>query len=201
MTTHHVLIDYENVQPKDVAALKGHPVRVVLFVGANQTKVSFELASALQPLGDRAEYVHIGGTGRNALDFHLAFHLGQLAERNPGDVFHIVSKDTGFDPLVRSMRSSGLKVTRSNDLGEISFETPAVEKSDDEKIATIVRDLSRRGPAAPRRVKTLTSTVHALFAKKLPEGEVSRLVELLRERGHVIVDGSKVTYTLPQTGG
>jgi hypothetical protein len=194
MTVHHVLIDYENVQPKNVEALKGHPVRVILFVGANQTKVPFELAAALQALGEHAEYRQISGSGRNALDFHVAFHLGELIERNPDDVFHIISKDTGFDPLIRHLESRGIKAKRSRDLTEIPFLQIPAEKSDEEKIAAIVKNLTGRAQSRPRRVRTLANMINSLFAKNLSEAELMRIVDLLREQGHISIDGSKVSY-------
>ncbi|MCI5197164.1 MAG: hypothetical protein D3919_13250 [Candidatus Electrothrix sp. AW5] len=52
MKTNYVLIDYENVQPRNIAILKNHPFKVVVFVGANQTKIPFELAEALHGNGD-----------------------------------------------------------------------------------------------------------------------------------------------------
>ena len=51
MKKNYVLIDYENVQPKNLARLNGHPFKVLVFIGANQEKVPFELASTLQSLG------------------------------------------------------------------------------------------------------------------------------------------------------
>ena len=45
MKTHYILIDFENVQPKNLAILNGHPFKVLVFVGANQTRVPLELAS------------------------------------------------------------------------------------------------------------------------------------------------------------
>jgi hypothetical protein len=95
LKNNYILIDYENVQPKNLAILNGHPVKVIVFVGANQAKVPFDLASSLQALGSNAEYVKIRGNGSNALDFHIAFYIGQLAERDPYAYFHIISKDTG----------------------------------------------------------------------------------------------------------
>ena len=71
--TNYVLIDYENVQPEAMAVLAQEHFKVIVFVGANQAKVTFEVASALQQMGDRAEYVKITGNGSNALDFHIAF--------------------------------------------------------------------------------------------------------------------------------
>jgi len=57
LKTNYLLIDYENVQPKSLSALNGHPFKVIVFLGANQGKVSVEVAKALQSLGSNAEYV------------------------------------------------------------------------------------------------------------------------------------------------
>jgi hypothetical protein len=43
-----VLIDYENVQPGDLSGLDAEYFRVLLFVGANQTKLPFEIAATMQ---------------------------------------------------------------------------------------------------------------------------------------------------------
>lgn len=67
----YVLIDFENVQPKNLELLSKHPFRILVFVGASQTKVSYELAEAMQRLGENARYIKIEGNGRNALDFHI----------------------------------------------------------------------------------------------------------------------------------
>jgi len=98
MRTNYVLIDFENVQPSSLSALQQECFKVYVFVGASQQKVAFELAAALQPFGTRAEYVKISGNGPNALDFHIAFHIGELASKNSDSFFHIISKDAGFAP-------------------------------------------------------------------------------------------------------
>ena len=59
----------------------------------------------MQRLGENAEYVKMGGNGSNALDFHIAFYIGQLAERGPNAYFHIISKDSGFDPLIKHLKT------------------------------------------------------------------------------------------------
>lgn len=197
MATHHVLIDYENVQPKNLESLKGHPVKVMVFVGANQTKIPFDLADALQALGEKAEYIKISGTGRNALDFHIAFYLGELVDRDDTDTFHIISKDSGFDPLIRHLEARNVKTRRWQFLAELPFLRIPAEKSDDEKIDAIVRNLAGRGQSRPRRVKTLANTINALFSKELSETELQRLMELLQRRGRIRVQEGKVSYHLP----
>jgi hypothetical protein len=98
-----VLIDFENIQPSSLEALTHDHFRVLVFVGANQTRVPFEIAAAIQRMGESAEYIKISGNGPNALDFHIAYYIGKLASQEPGAYFHIISKDTGFDPLVQHL--------------------------------------------------------------------------------------------------
>jgi hypothetical protein len=78
LKTNYLLLDYENIHPKNLSLLDGHPFKVLVFVGANQTKVPLELAAALQSLGKDAKYIKISGNGPNALDFHIAFSIGEL---------------------------------------------------------------------------------------------------------------------------
>lgn len=66
-----------------------------------------------------------------------------------------------------------------------------------EKIARIIGDLQKRGSARPRTVKTLSSTIGALFQKQVSEQEVASVVELLRAEGLIEVAGAEVSYNLP----
>jgi 3-phosphoglycerate kinase len=75
--------------------------------------------------------------------------------------------------------------------------SPHAAKSFTERLAAVVADLHRRGSARPRTVKTLTSTIGALFQKQLSEHEVASLIEGLKAQGIVTVGGTKVSYELP----
>lgn len=198
MKTNYVLIDYENVQPEAIAVLDKEHFKVVVFVGASQAKVTYEVASALQRMGERAEYVKISGNGSNALDFHIAFYIGQLAALEPEAYFHIVSKDTGFDPLIQHLKGKKILACRSKDVTDIPIIKASNSKSPDEKLAVIISDLQRRGASRPRAVKTLTSTINSLFQKQLPDHEVQSLLSALQKQGMVTVSDTKVSYALPQ---
>ena len=113
MITNYILIDLENVQPNNLEILKDHPFKIFVFVGENQNKISFELASMMQNFGDDANYIKIVGNGKNALDFHLAYYLGILSEKEPTGYFHIISKDTGFDPLITHSRNRKILLLRT----------------------------------------------------------------------------------------
>lgn len=112
MSHHFVLSDFENVQFKEIGALKPGECRIKLFIGQSQTRLSVELFEALQPFGADAEIVRISGNGPNALDFHIAFYVGRLAAQFPGSRFSIISRDTGFDPLIKHLASQGIGCVR-----------------------------------------------------------------------------------------
>ena len=197
MRTNYVLIDYENVQPEAMAVLNKEHFKVIVFVGANQAKVTFEVASVLQQMGERAEYIKISGNGSNALDFHIAYYIGALASKEPDAYFHIVSKDTGFDPLIAHLKTRKIFACRSKDVTDIPIVKASNSKSPSEKISVIVADLKRRGASKPRAVKTLTSTISSMFQKQLPEQELQSLLNELKEQGLITVAGTKVSYALP----
>lgn len=197
LRTNYVLIDYENVQPEAMAVLNKEHFKVIVFVGANQAKVTFEVASVLQQMGERAEYIKISGNGSNALDFHIAYYIGALASKEPDAYFHIVSKDTGFDPLIAHLKTRKIFACRSKDVTDIPIVKASNSKSPSEKISVIVADLKRRGASKPRAVKTLTSTISSMFQKQLPEQELQSLLTELKEQGLITVAGTKVSYALP----
>lgn len=197
MKTNYVLIDYENVQPAAMAVLDQEHFKIIVFVGSSQTKITFEVASALQQMGPRAEYVKISGNGANALDFHIAFYIGHLAARDPDAYFHIISKDAGFDPLIQHLKTKKVLVCRSPDVTDIPIVKVASSKTLPERVAVIVTDLQQRGAAKPRTVKTLSGTINSLFQKKLSEEELSVLLNELQKLGIVIVKDTNVSYNLP----
>ena len=197
MRTNYVLIDYENVQPVDMAALDQEHFKIIVFVGANQAKVSFDIASTLQRMGAKASYVKISGNGANALDFHIAFYIGQLAATDPDAYFHIVSKDAGFDPLIAHLKGKKILASRSMDVANIPIVKVASSNTPSEKQAVIVANLQQRGASRPRTVKTLSSTINSLFQKTLPEKELTSLLESLQEQGIISIKDTKVSYALP----
>ena len=100
MKINYVLVDYENVQVKSLELLKEDCFQLRVFLGPNNTRLPIELVLAMQRFGERAEYIVLDNSGRNALDFHIAYYLGALVSKEPLGFFHIISKDTGFDPLI-----------------------------------------------------------------------------------------------------
>lgn len=197
MRTNYLLIDLENVHPDNLPLVNGVQWKVKVFLGANQTKVNVGMARALQALGAEAvEYVTIEGNGKNALDFHIAYFIGQLAARDPNAYFHIISKDTGFDPLIRYLKSRSILCQRSSSVADVPLVKLVNSKSLPEKVEAIVANLTRRKSARPRKVKTLESTIKALFQGQLADTEIAAIRDALAKRGAISIDGEKVSYNL-----
>jgi len=103
MPRQYLLVDFENVQPANLGALKPSEWDIRVFLGQHQTRLEFGLVQAVQAFGANAQYIQIVGNGKDALDFHIAFYIGKLSVENPGSSFVIVSRDTGFDPLIKHL--------------------------------------------------------------------------------------------------
>ena len=196
MKQNYVLIDYENVQPEAISALDQEYFKVIVFVGATQSKVTYEVAIAMQKLGNKAEYIKIAGNGPNALDFHIAFYIGRISAKEPDTYFHIVSKDTGFDPLIAHLKSMKIPVLRSKDVSEIQIVKASTSKTIEEKINVVTDYLKSRGTAVPKTIKTLTSTIQSVFQKNIPEAKQKTIIAAMQKQGLIAVVGSKVSYNL-----
>lgn len=194
----YVLIDLENVQPNNLSILAGHDFRVLVFVGEKQTKISFDLAVAIQGLGADSEYIKINGNGPNALDFHIAFYIGELSKSHENSYFHVISKDRGFDPLIRHLKSRKIRAQRHKDVADIPLLKVVNATSKSERVDAIVDFLIARGTAKPRKVKTLSNSINSLFMRSLDEKELVTLIDELVKRNIVVIsDKTNVSYKLP----
>lgn len=109
---HYIFIDYENVQPKHLTPLMDVPCKIFIFVGALQAKLPVKLVTQMQKLGDRARYIQISTTAKDALDFHIAYYIGEISARDKDGHFHIISNDKGYDPLIEHLQSKSITVQR-----------------------------------------------------------------------------------------
>lgn len=194
MKNNYILVDLENVQPTNLDTLSGRNFKVIVFVGANQAKLSFELAVAMQALGSNAAYIKIDGNGPNALDFHIAFYMGKIAEKDNNAYFHIISKDTGFDPLIKHLRDSKILAQRVADITEIASLQSVSQQSPEARISAVVAKLKAMGDNKPRKVQGLENTINALFFKKLSESELTSLIKIMHAKKLITTDGEKIIY-------
>ena len=72
----------------------------------------------------------------------------------------------------------------------------SVAQTRDERLTIALANLQQRGKAKPRTMKTLRSTISALFGKKLSEKELDALIDGLLSAGTVAAEGKKLSYNL-----
>ena len=217
MKTNYVLIDFESVQPKSLSLVMAEHFRVYVFIGPNNAKLPREVVLSVQALGSRGLYIELEKAGPNALDFHIAYYLGKLTSNDPSGFFHIISKDTGFDPLVLHLKGKDIFAKRSESIEDMPcFRQAAVkpaaengaseQKMGNEPIETltvddyiklVVDDLRKRKAAKPRTQKTLKSTIHARCGKHVSPATIDDVYAELLRRDYVKVDGEKLIYELP----
>jgi hypothetical protein len=196
--TNFVLIDLENVRPENLGLLTGGQFKVKVFAGSQQKNVTIDMAQALQSFGAEAEYVRIEGHGKNALDFHIAYYIGRLAAEFPGAFFHIISKDAGFDPLIRHLKSKKIYCLRWAAIEDIPLVRLLHSKSLPDRVAAVVDYLERRNAGRPKTLKTLRSAVGTLFQGSLPDEELEKIIDGLRKRGVISEKGGRIAYALTE---
>ena len=109
MSKRLVLVDFENVQKLDLSILDD-TYRAIVFVGASQAPPKAARNKATAHRFSRVDFQKIEGNGKNAFDFHIAFHLGRTFETAPETECIVLSRDKGYDPLLVHLNKNGLKL-------------------------------------------------------------------------------------------
>lgn len=197
-----LLVDYENVSKVDLGAIPTG-VRVPFFFGAAQKKVSTEFLRDALKLGPLFVPIDIEGQGKNALDFHIAFYLGEYLAQDGGTQCVILSKDTGFDPLIGHLKKRGFDVRRTATLAGAfpSRESSARAASTGvaahdpwQRASTWLAGLPRN--RRPRKRRGLVASLHSHLAKKVPEAQVEQFVDRMIAEGTISESNGALSYDL-----
>jgi PIN domain len=193
MTREIILIDWENVQPDLVLIPFLQDFKTYIFVGPNQNKLPFLAAHAIQKLGTNAEYIKVYTSGKNALDLHIAFLIGRLSTEALNKKFHIISKDSDFDSLIKDLTAQKIKIHRWVDLQSvISIEN---QKKDQTTLDKAKDWLLSRGNSKPKTLnKLINSLLKTAFLNKLSNEEVKEIISDLQKENFVALKGSSVEY-------
>lgn len=202
----HVLIDFENVQDVDLLASIDKPLSLILLVGARQKSLKTELVEQLLRRAAHVQLIQLAASGKNALDFALAYHLGRATAADPTGFFHIVSKDQGFDPLVAQLKQQHLRVSRHDSfaaLHALLTKTPPpaapaaapLAPVAKDRVAEFIDNLKRNAANRPKRKATLLSHLNSHFGGTLTPPELeAKFTQVQGRLGLVIGDKGAVTY-------
>ena len=214
---HHVFVDFENVPRIDLSSIGTRSVCFTLLLGARQTKLDVALVEKLVKHAASVQLIRLDSSGRNALDFALAYYVGRATMSDPTGHFHIVSKDTGYDPLIKHLQRHNIHARRHTDCSTLPFvsvsKSAPVPKSasvpvpapvpkpavalPEELFSRALEHLRRQITDRPKRRRTLISHLRAHLGKTTTEADVLALIAQLQTAGHIgLSDGGTVSYTV-----
>jgi len=198
MKNNYILVDFENVQNIDLNSIKDKNYYIKIFIGTNQTKIPVELVLKSQELGSQVEWIQINGSGKNALDFHITFILGRLTQNDPDAFFHIISKDTGFDPLIAYLKSQKIFCKRSDDIFLIMESTSKVsttqldKKVSEEPFQVVCQRLaSIDKKSRPKSEATLKNHIKSILCLKELTPAVNEIYQKLLNSKKIHFDQAK----------
>lgn len=113
-----LLVDLENKHKVDLSVLD-ESYRAIIFVGANQNPPKASKKPATAHRFSRVDFLKISGSGKNALDFHIAFELGRTFETAPETQCFVLSGDKGFDPLLIHLQNNGMHCRRIENIAQL----------------------------------------------------------------------------------
>jgi hypothetical protein len=186
-----LLVDYENVQQVDFDRLD-EGFQVMVFVGASQKSVPIDVVACTQKLGNRVVWHRVDGNGSNALDFYIAFQLGRVIETMPDLHCIVLSKDKGFDPLLRHLNKSGLKCRRINSLLELDPKSSSTEEPNYKRVFELLGKTEKK--SRPRKRTTLSQHISAMFQKKISQSDVDRIINILFANKMISENNNVITY-------
>lgn len=191
-----LLVDYENVQNLDLSLLQHQNLELKIFVGQSQSKVPLELVQFTQKLGNAVEWIKIEGSGNNSLDFHIAFYLGQLSGENTGVSFTVLSKDKGFDPLIRYLCKRRISCRRIESLQALSKQKEENTTQQENLMEKVISNLSKiEKKCRPRNRNALSQHIKSLLqTKELSQKELNLLVNNLFSQKKVTEANNRITY-------
>ena len=196
MKTQVILVDWENVQPELLPALDLEGTKLLVFIGPHQSKLPFAMVEAVQRFGDRAEYIKVSKQGKDALDMHIALHIGRLSNQLEDAYFHVISKDGDYDPLITHLKEKfQIFASRWPSLNAIPVIRRAQAKTLKEKVEATREWLIERKGGRPKTLKTLSNSLKtSVFVGRLDDEEIEALIVELQANQWVIVQGQKVSY-------
>jgi len=198
MSQRFLLVDFENIQDIGMASVP-KDTSVLFEIGAKQKNLPTALAMEAQALGDRFTYVSIREVQPNAVDFCIAFYLGEYLTKNPTAECVILSKDKkAFDPLVRHLTvQRGLSVRRVNAQRE-AFSSAPPHMAEEDEFSRLIKLLGKEKSRPLKRVG-LEGKIKSYCPKLSSDNRRALLDRLFNER---VVSGSEtnLTYALPSVG-
>ena len=193
--SNYIFIDYENVRDIDLDLIEGKPVKVIIATGKQQTTLPKELVKQLLRLRDQVTLVENEYVGKNALDFVLVYEVARQAITDPKGYFHVVSKDKGFDALVKHLHTHKIMAARIERYADIPVLVEVGKLTPLELAERYRSSMEKHKGSLATRKKTLLTQINVHFSKQLDEATVEAVIkELVKQKLVTISQTGAVSY-------
>ena len=174
-------IDYENIGSLEQIDLLSYE-KTFVFLGSNQSTLKLGQKKYAKPV--HLELITLKKTKANNLDFHLSFYVGKWHASSPGDtVFHVISKDTGFDPLIKHINGLGRKCLRV-------FPAPLTPEQYKKLTETIINISVKKRPQKPDTLKNFIKS----HLKITSDSEAATIIKHLCAQKILMIENERLTY-------
>ncbi len=207
----YLLIDFENIQPKNLDQLPYDQVQVWLFVGAKQQNLPTTLTNSLLKFKYKPQIIHLQKSGKNVLDFYLSYYSGQIIAKDPQADLIILSNDKGYDVLFEHIEEQRQthSIRRTNDIHLVQVMTKSASKNhaedqqvqlnlqifadfDDKSVRKLLDLLNKNNNHRPKKLKSLHNVIiHILQCDK---ETAKKVIKALKKQGWIQLIDNKVIY-------
>jgi hypothetical protein len=214
----YVFVDFENVHQPDISQLPKTDTTVILLLGAKQKDLAPEQLAKFTDHAGEVSVIRLAQSGRNALDFCLAFYLGRRVAADPSAQFHILSKDKDYDPMIEHLRGRHVNVSRADGTPVValnagaplakvvkamkpgvpteklaaskpkSVKPPKALSEEEQKLKDRAIALLRKSKNRPKKRKKLESELKSKLGKDVSNATVTRVIEWLLHETVVVID-------------
>lgn len=191
-------IDYENISDLSKVQLASYE-RIIVFLGAKQSKLDFTDVSCDQPLN--IVLIQLKTTQANNLDFHLAYYLGKFDHQAASNItFEVISNDTGYTPLIAHINKASrpCKQIKVNTV----IKPPKAPKqpsqqakqssTDSQKLITCLTAIPPQ--KRPKKVASLGNYINTHLALKGNEAAIQQHLQQLVNAKLMTITGTDITY-------
>lgn len=188
----YIFVDFENVQETDLDRIANKPVKVRLVLGERHKSLPVKLVKLIHRFAEQVRLVQTGLNGKNALDFVLAYEIGVESQNDPNGYFHVLSRDKGFDALIRHLKGKDIFAARHAAFSEIPVLMNLAER-----VKLLTAHFKTNQTNRPKKRKTLESQMQVVFGKTLSPEEVADTVRgLVTEKIITLSEKGEVDYKI-----
>jgi hypothetical protein len=201
-----IFVDFENFA-NTADNIKNADAKIIVLVGKNQNKKSFDFANELLDSVSSVELLKVKETGKNALDFFIAYYLGIYTSRYKNIKFTICSNDRGYDPLIKHLSDNGISIKRleTHKKQIVVEEKPkTIQKpkkqsnlfetdEDYKKTLNLVKGMTKN---RPKKLNNLETHLKSHFHETVKSEKIKKIIDELEKQKYIEIDDGKIKYNL-----